>query len=166
MAVYTVHAPPVRGTVRSSDAERFVFVKDGFSLPAFLVAPLWLGFHRLWLALLGYLAAVAVLGTGLALAGITGGIALLAFLCLALFVGAEGGTLHRWTLAQRDWRELGVVVATDHDAAERRFFNSWTASDMTGSGLVRDQQTEARGQTFAAAPPGVIGLFPEPEARR
>lgn len=162
MAVYTVHAPPIRGNARPADAEHYVFIKDGFNLAAFLFAPLWLGFYRLWLALIGYLVIVAVLALGLVLAGIAGGLALLAFLCLALFVGAEGGTLRRWTLARRDWRELGVVVAADRDAAERRFFDSWTTSAWRET-----QRADAREQAFAApAASGVIGLFPEPEARR
>ena len=162
MAVYTVHAPPIRGNARLTAAEDCVFVKDGFSLPAFVFAPLWLAFHHLWLALIGYLAAAAALGFGLALAGIAEGLAFIAFVCLALVVGAEGGTLRRWTLAQRDWRELGVVVAADRDAAERRFFDSWTASASKES-----QRAEAPERTFAVpAAPGVIGLFPEPEVRR
>ena len=32
-----------------------MFVRDGFHFWAFLLAPLWLLVHRLWLALLGYL---------------------------------------------------------------------------------------------------------------
>ena len=33
------------------DPERFVFVRDGFHFWAFLLAPLWLLWHRLWLVL-------------------------------------------------------------------------------------------------------------------
>ena len=54
MAVYTVHEPPPKRT-RPRDPERFVFVRDGFSFWAFLLAPLWLLWHRLWLVLLGYI---------------------------------------------------------------------------------------------------------------
>ena len=54
MAVYTVHQPPARHADPLPDAERIVFVRDGFSFWAFLVAPWWMLWHRMWLVLLGY----------------------------------------------------------------------------------------------------------------
>lgn len=53
MPVYTVH-----GRVDMSDdraADRFTFVRDGFHFWAFLLAPFWLLWHRLWLAFFGWL---------------------------------------------------------------------------------------------------------------
>ena len=53
MPVYTVHEPPPRDSDDAADAaDRFVFVRDGFSFWAFLFAPLWMLWHRLWLVLL------------------------------------------------------------------------------------------------------------------
>ena len=54
MSIYTVYEPPLRGHESAPDPERFVFVRDGFSIWAFLLAPLWMLRHRLWLAFLGY----------------------------------------------------------------------------------------------------------------
>src|SRR5258708_39917726 len=52
MPVYTVHAPKAQGAdFRATD--RFVFVRDGFHLWAALLGPVWLIWHRLWLALVG-----------------------------------------------------------------------------------------------------------------
>ena len=52
MPVYTVHAPVMNGDgVRATD--RFAFVRDGFHVWAALLAPIWLAWHRLWLALIG-----------------------------------------------------------------------------------------------------------------
>src|SRR3954471_16043306 len=56
MPVYTVHAPVADGTDPRSATDRFVFVRDGFHFWAFLFGPLWLAWHRLWLALIGYVA--------------------------------------------------------------------------------------------------------------
>ena len=53
MPTYTIHAPPPKAGVTESDPERFLFVRDGFYFWAFLLAPLWLLLHRLWLVLLG-----------------------------------------------------------------------------------------------------------------
>src|SRR4051794_11415266 len=59
MPVYTVHAPARQnlggGPTSIAAADKFVFVRDGFHVWAFVFGPLWLLFHRLWLALLGYL---------------------------------------------------------------------------------------------------------------
>ena len=51
MSVYTVHEPPLRAAEASPDPERFVFVRDGFYFWAFLLTPLWMLWHRLWLVL-------------------------------------------------------------------------------------------------------------------
>ena len=56
MPVYTVHAPVADGTDPRSVTDRFVFVRDGFHFWAFVFGPLWLAWHRLWLALIGYIA--------------------------------------------------------------------------------------------------------------
>ena len=54
MSVFTVHAPPPRRGEPDGDPTRFAFVRDGFSVWAFLFAPLWMLRHRLWLAFFGY----------------------------------------------------------------------------------------------------------------
>ena len=54
MSVYTVHEPPRRAGAAAADVERFAFVRDGFSWWAFLLAPLWMLRHRMWLVLIGY----------------------------------------------------------------------------------------------------------------
>ena len=63
MAVYTVHEPPRRNDDALAHTDRFMFVRDGFSWPAFLFAPLWMLRYRLWLALIVYLLVVFALGT-------------------------------------------------------------------------------------------------------
>jgi len=63
MAAFVVLEPPTRSA--SAASERAVLVRDGFSLLAFLVAPLWLLWHRLWVETLLYFAvalALAALG--------------------------------------------------------------------------------------------------------
>ncbi len=53
MPTFTVHEPPPRKSESVASPERFVFVRDGFYFWAFVLAPLWLLVHRLWLALVG-----------------------------------------------------------------------------------------------------------------
>src|SRR5437016_5573314 len=73
MTVYTVHEPPRRSDDPLAHAERFIFVRDGFSFIAFLLTPLWMLRHRLWLALICYLGLLIALTAALRLVGISGG---------------------------------------------------------------------------------------------
>jgi hypothetical protein len=169
MKVYTVHEPrkltgdPVR------DAERFVFVRDGFHVWAFLLGPLWMLWHRMWLVLLGYVVLSAAVQAGLWALGAPSvarwGVGFL----IALLVGFEAATLRRWTLRKRT--NVGVVVGRDREDAERRFFDAWIArGGLTEAGRSSPAAPHAANPATPAwspeASPGVIGLFPEPEPRR
>ena len=65
MSIYTVHEPPPRADEDAPNPERFVFVRDGFYFWAFLLGPLWMLRHRLWLVLLGYIVVTIALQVGL-----------------------------------------------------------------------------------------------------
>lgn len=97
-----------------------VLVKEGFAWPAFLFGPLWFLWHRLWLALLGYLATNVVLAAALALFGANPAQQLLAGVAFALLVGWHGNDLRRWTLLRRGYRLVELVVARDEGEAEKR----------------------------------------------
>jgi hypothetical protein len=176
MPVYTVHAPVMNGDgVRATD--RFAFVRDGFHVWAALLAPIWLAWHRLWLALIGWIVVVVALDVGMAALGVGSAAVFWVNLLIALLTGFEAASLWRWTLSRRSWRQLDVVVADDEEAAERRFFDRWTAKQRV---LSNDQSAVDRGgppptrdipgQPFSKPPPlpgsSIIGLFPEPGASR
>ena len=176
MPVYTVHAPePNNSGIRAAD--RFAFVRDGFHFRAFLFGPLWLVWHRLWLALIGWIAVTVAVGLGLSALGAGTGTILFADFLIAFLMGLEAASLQRWTLSRRKWRQLDIVVADDEETAERRFFERWTARQR---GLTNDQWAVDRGgppptrnipgQPFSKPPPmpqgGIIGLFPEPGGSR
>src|SRR5438045_2317340 len=65
MAVYTVHEPPLRASEAAPDPDRFVFVRDGFYGWAFLLGPLWMLRHRLWLVPLIYAAGSAAVSVAI-----------------------------------------------------------------------------------------------------
>src|SRR5262245_64828446 len=126
MPTYTVHAPQQPRTIDALRAtEQFVFVRAGFHFWAFVLAPLWLLLHRLWLALLIYVFGYGMLGFGLSLARASSNVQLIFALLLALLMGIEASSIWRWTLARRRWVTLGFVVAEDAETAERRFFSEW-----------------------------------------
>jgi hypothetical protein len=176
MPVYTVHAP-VMTNAGIAAADRFAFVRDGFHFWAALAGVVWLAWHRLWLALIGWIVLLLAVDFGMAALGARGGAILLANLLLALLMGFEAASLRRWTLSRRKWRQLDIVVADDEESAERRFFDRWTAKQRA---LSNDQLAVDRGappptrdipgQPFSRPPPlprsEIIGLFPEPGGSR
>ena len=167
MAIYTVHQPPLKKYENAPDPERFAFVRDGFSFCAFLFGPLWMLRHRMWLVLLGYIVVAVALNVALRAVGASGSVSLFAAFMLALLVGMEAGTLRRFTLGRKRWRNLGVIVGDDRESAERRFFDTW----MHGETLAPlGPPHSAAPNPVAPAPgrpaPDVIGLFPQPGARR
>jgi Protein of unknown function (DUF2628) len=177
MPVYTVHAPAADGGEAGRAADRFVFVRDGFSFWALLFGPLWLLWHRLWLALIGYIAVTVGVAVALALLHAGAGTRFTVMLLIALLMGLEAASLRRWTMSRRKWRQLDVVVADDEETAERRFFDRWTAQRRI---LSNDQSAIDRGappptrdvpgQSFSRPPSSphsdIIGLFPQPGGSR
>ena len=176
MPVYTVHAPVTNGDGIAA-TDRFAFVRDGFHVWAALLAPVWLAWHRLWLALIGWIFVVAATDVGMAALGVGSTAVFWANLLIALLTGFEAASLWRWTLSWRNWRQLDIVVADDEEQAERRFFDRWTAKQRN---LSNDQTAVDRGgppptrdipgQPFSRPAPAsqseIIGLFPEPGASR
>jgi len=176
MPVYTVHAPLTNGANLTA-TDKFAFVRDGFYFWAMLFSVIWLVWHRLWLALIGWIVLTVGVDVGLAALGVGRSTILAVNLLLALLFGFEAASLRRWTLARRKWRQLDIVVADDEESAERRFFERWTAKQR---GLLNDQRSVDRGgppptrnvpgQPFSKPPPlpkgGIIGLFPEPGGSR
>src|SRR5436305_7805845 len=125
MAVYTVHAPTAHGADNATD--RFAFVRDGFHFWAAVLGVVWLAWHRLWLALIGWIVLMTAVVLGIVRLGGGGGTVVLAAVLFALLLGLEAASLERWTLSRRKWRQLDIVVADNEEAAERRFFDRWTA---------------------------------------
>lgn len=163
MSVYTVHEPPQR-FIAAPDAERFAFVRDGFSFWAFLLAPLWMLRHRMWLVLICYILILGWLETAVRMFG--GSVAIGAFISflISLLVGLEAGTLRRFTLNRRGWKNIGVVSGDDLEDAERRFFDAWVRRALVQP--VAPAATPAAPVPRMAQAPDVVGLFPEPGARR
>ena len=138
---------------------------------------MWLAWHRLWLALIGWIVLMAAIDVGNGAARRWPTAIFLADVLLALLMGFEAASLRRWTLSRRNWRQLDIVVADDEEQAERRFFDRWTAKQRA---LSNDQSAVDRGappptrdipgQPFSRPPPlphsEIIGLFPEPGASR
>jgi hypothetical protein len=175
MPVYTVHAP-IANNAGVAATDRFAFVRDGFHFWAAVFGPVWLVWHRLWLALIGWIIIVIAIDVGMARLGAGGTAIFFADVLIALLMGFEASSIRRWSLSRRNWRQLDIVVAGNEEKAERRFFDRWAARQR----LLNDQTAVDRGappptrdipgQPFSKPPPlpqnEIIGLFPEPGASR
>lgn len=171
--IFFVMAPPQPdGPDPEWEAERMVFIKDGFSLPALIVPALWLFWHRMWLPLLAYVGYMIVISTvELSFGNLVSGI--IAAGCALLFA-LEANNLRRWSLGAKGWRLVGEAVGRNRDEAEFLFFR-----DLAGK-LSRPVTPAAAPVASPAKPaarpagrdapnrpaddePSVFGLFPEPE---
>lgn len=167
MTVFTVHEPKPKPKKREEAAppERYAFVRDGFYFWAFVLGPVWMLWHRLWLVLLMYAVGMTAVEVALWALGLSAAVKFAVAVLIALLVGIEAGSLRRWSL--RRWTYRGIVVAPNREAAEHRFFDRWAG-----------QPAEALDLSAPPAPPAappsmrvptsdhdVMGLFPEPQPR-
>lgn len=158
MAIYVVMEPSAGSGNDARDGA--VFVRDGFSFLAFLVPPLWLLWHRLWIEAalviavsVGLTALGEVAGFGLAGAGLS--------LLVSIYVGLEGAALRSAALSRRGWSEWGVVEANDLGEAEIRYL---TAAGAAGDVVAPATPAATLApRTMASAPSGpALGLFHYP----
>lgn len=143
-----------------------LYVRDGFHFLAFLVPPLWLLWHRLWIeAALAFALMLALSGLG-SVAGV-GAAAPALSLLVSIYAGLEGSALHIAALRRRGWREWGVIDADNRDEAEMKHLY---AGDMAATpDPVFDAPPPAAAPSRAAArlaPDGpALGLFSYPGRR-
>jgi hypothetical protein len=169
MPTFTVHQPPPRKGEAASAPERFVFVRDGFHFWAFVLAPVWLLWRRLWLAFVIYLIVSIALGLALRLVGVGLTVQFLAGALVALLIGFEAASIRRWKLTRRGWKMLGFVVGEDAEMAERRFFAEWSkraAEAPATPPAAPEPRYAAPVRRGTPSPSDVIGLFPEPGGGR
>jgi hypothetical protein len=161
MAVYWVLQPTAGSKADGDSPDRFVFLQDGFNWAAFLFGPLWMIRRGLWLGLLGYVVILVALEAAIRLVGAPSGARIAVAVLFALLIGLEGASLRRWTLVRRGWRDLGVVVADDREAAEWRFFSAWT--ERNAAAPVSANLVQPAPDSGAGTP---LGMFPQPGAGR
>jgi hypothetical protein len=163
MAIYTVHEPPLRRGATTAEPDRVRFVRDGFYFWAFLLAPFWMLWRRLWLVAFLYIVAMALVHTGFWYFRLNETAQFVIDMGIALLVGLEASTLQRWTLARRGWKEVATVVGDDLESAERRYFTARTEPQQKP-----EPAKPAMVSTWGPRNAGndVVGLFPEPGGPR
>lgn len=166
MTIWTVFEPADTEATTQLWAQEIVFVREGFSWSALLLAPLVLLFHRLWLGMLGYVAVQAALvGLMFAFDIDSGALALLWLTNLA--VALMLSDLRRGKLALAGFEEAGVVVARRREEAEQRYFEARLIGvPLAPRDAGRRTAGEASSRSLSPVPARpvegtVLGLFPE-----
>jgi hypothetical protein len=167
MPAYAVLEPPRRNRSASDHADRFVFLREKFSLAAFLFGPLWLIWRRLWLVLVIYLIVLCLVGYALLRLEVASGAGVAVGVLIQFLVGLEATNLRRWTRVRRGWRDCGIVIADDLETAERRFFEARAARAAPPSGVAMPIGPPLlAAQVGGPLRPDIVGLFPEPGGGR
>jgi hypothetical protein len=117
MKIFTAHRPP------QAPHEDAVFIKEGFSWPAFFFSVIWLILKRLWFLLILYLLALALVFALAARLSLPDTPVLILILALNLLVGLEGNERRRRALARRGFIEEGPFVGEDLQEAELKYFH-------------------------------------------
>jgi hypothetical protein len=159
MKLFTAHEPRNARPRDERAAEKIVFVKDGLSWPALFVPLLWLLWHRLWLGLLLYVVAVAIVTGAVYFGSLPMAVQNIMFLLPNLWLMMEGNDLRRRKLARRGLVQTASVMGRTRDEAEQRFFAAWVRAEASMSaprGGASTFMTSRHDET------GVLGVFPQP----
>ncbi len=128
MAIFTVHIPAARAGEAPS-AEKIVLLRDGFSVPAMLLGPVWLAWNRAWIPAVGWTALLAsIVFAGMKLGASSQTLSLVNS-ALAFVLGFEGSRLVAWSLARRHYSESAVVIGETADEAEEIYFHNWRGAE-------------------------------------
>ena len=138
------------------------FVRDHFSVIAFIAPVIWLAWCRLWIEAVAALAAVACLA-GLGTVTGFGNTASVLSVLVSIFVAAEGPQLRILALERRGFRQVAAVEADNaENAAIRYFAQSRVPGREQGPNRPTAIRYPAAGQTVVGP---VLGLFDYPGGR-
>jgi hypothetical protein len=161
MAIYVVMEAAVEPS--SEGTRQAIFVRDRFSLLAFLFPVVWLLWHRLWIEALLALALTLCLASLAGALGLGTGAALALSLLVSLYVALEGSALKIAALGRRGWREWGVVRAGNRGEAEIRYVYEAGAEATPAAVPAAPARAKPWMQPRPSGP--VIGLFDYPGGR-
>jgi hypothetical protein len=152
MAIYRVHLP-VGAPDRAIAAERAKFLREGFSLPAFLFGPVWLLARGLWRPLVVWCVGALIVGLAIFCGRLSGSAGPWLYVLSALFLGLEGQNFAAAAAERRGYGFADVAAGADRAAAEQSFFARWLAETSSQSLRARSNKPIPQAE--------VIGLFPE-----
>ena len=147
----------VMGDMSDPSGVETEFVRDHFSVIAFIAPVIWLAWRRLWIE------AVAACLAGLGIVTGFGDTAPVLSVPFSIFVAAEGPQLRILALERRGFRQVAAVEADNAENAEIRYFaQSRVPGREQGPNRTKAIRYPAAWQT-AVKP--ALGLFDYPGGR-
>lgn len=119
MKIYSVHELP------GGSLDQIVFVKQGFSWPAFLFTIVWCLWRRLWIAAAFLLVLFVAIGTLFS----DGAAAALTFV-VSLIIGSWANDLRRRLLLAAGYQETQLAPGRNLEEAELRYFASASKAEV------------------------------------
>ena len=159
MASWTVLTRTVAGDTAEQAAGRTVFVREKFSWVTLFFAPIVLLRFRLWLVFAAYVVVAVTLGLAEVYGGLPDAVGNVVMIGFNVLLALELPRLRQRKLERLGYEEAAVVVASDRDEAEHRFFAGW-------EGLYPAPRAAAALPAIRPSFPapggssGVIGAFP------
>ena len=156
MASFTVIEPPA-----DRDGERVLFLRDGFSLLAFVLPQVWLVWRRLWLEAALYLVLMLSVTLGVRQGWLPSPAIGVVSLLASLYAGLEASTLRLAKLLRHGFAELGVVQAENEAEAELRWFSTRTERVLATAVQATPSSADpaAKPEMAGPAPEPFMGLF-------
>lgn len=173
MQTYTIYERYPASEDIEQRASELVFVKEGFSIFAFLVPLIWLLFNRMWWEAGAFFGFVVILDGVLTLLGVGPEINAAVSLLINVIFAFEARNLHRYALERKGYSMIAIASGRNLDEAEQRFFTEWLPGarlnythmplppDMPpvpGMSATAALSASGQGRDFSMQP--VIGMFP------
>lgn len=108
---------------KKNTLEKAVFVKNGFSLKAFIFSYLWFLFNRMWFIAIALFLLNAILFACIFNAHIDFVCYYVINLAITLYVGSSAMNLKEMSLISRGYKLKESIVAKDEAEAQLKFFN-------------------------------------------
>ncbi len=142
-----------------------VFVRDRYSIFAFVAPVIWLIWHRLWIEAFAALAATIGLTALATFSGFANAAPLLSVL-VSIFVAIDGPQLRIWAHERRGFVQITTVEAENETEAELRYFADG-ADELDRAAVHPETATPvvAVGRPVPAAPGPALGLLDYPGRR-
>jgi len=174
VALYSVYEPGEPSANLVERADSLVFVKDGFSWPAFFLAPFWLLYHRMWLGLVLFVGGFILLDVVLSMNDVGEAVSGWAGIAYMFFFAMEANGLRRYSLERKGYELAGMALGGNREEAEVTFFHGWlpgqrrsgppaeTASGAKAQSAPKSQAPNvgSTGQPARPSDDGIIGSFP------
>ena len=123
MKIFTVYSKP------GDNIDKSIFIKEGFSIYAFLFQFFWALYNRLWQLSILFIVISMSLNLFLSLEFISVETLYVIDFVMFLFIGIEANDILRYYLERRGYECLAVIAANNYPEAQFRFFKEYVNID-------------------------------------